>query len=431
MANDDKKVLIVTYGMLPYCKNWGTCQRVYFLAEQFVAKGYKTWVVSSKNLKEQNDFKKEINFNQVFVQPLLNNENRNIELKNNRKSSLKSFLKRRVLKFVFFIEKFILNEPIPKTGIVGVFWSIKATKQIKEIIKKENIDSIIISAPPFSFLLTGYFLKIKFKKIKLFIDYRDPWNLWGGGSFISNYIEKRIIAKSNHVIVCTDNMKEGLIREFNINKDKISIIYNGFSEIDWNKVDFAQNILKDKLTISFVGSISMKKGSFRDTTNFFKAYDVVRKEGKFKIKFIGISFDEHTNKLIKKYPEIDFIKKVTPVESFQYMLDSNVLLNIHTAQDNSAYYLIGAKIYDYLKSNKLIFSINSKNSFEQFFLNKIGSDAIFCENNVEDILQSFKSIQNYFKISPRKKLNNEDLSIYSREYQNNLFINLINDFNDN
>jgi glycosyltransferase involved in cell wall biosynthesis len=362
---------------------------------------------------------------------LLNNEDKYIELKHNRKSFFKSFVKRWGLKFVFFIEKLILNEPIPKTGIVGVFWSIKAAKQIKKIIKKENIDSIIISAPPFSFLLTGYFLKIKFKEIKLFIDYRDPWNLWGGGSFISNYIEKRIIAKSDHVIVTTDNMRDGLMREFNVNKDKISVVYNGFSEMEWNKVNSSQNTLIEKLTISFVGSISMKKGSFRDTTNFFKAYDVVREEDKFKMKFIGISFDEDINKLIKKYPEIDFIEKVTPVESFQYMLDSNVLMNIHTAQDNSAHYLIGGKIYDYLKSNRLIFSINSKNSFEQFFLNKIGSDAIFSENNVEDILQSFKSIENYFKISPRKKLNTEDLSIYSREYQNNSYINLINDFNKN
>ena len=43
-----KKILIITYEMIPFADNWGGCQRIYYLAQALVSAEYKIWVASSK-----------------------------------------------------------------------------------------------------------------------------------------------------------------------------------------------------------------------------------------------------------------------------------------------------------------------------------------------------------------------------------------------
>jgi len=429
MSNDNKKILIVTYGMIPYCNNWGTCQRIYFLAEQFTEEGYQTWVVASKQTSESVNFGKKISFKQIFINSVFINSQDNFISKksNSDKSYFLNTIKKRLLNFIYCIEKIIFNEPISKIGITGLIWSIKANKTIKTLIKRENIETVIISSPPFSFLFTSYFLRKQFNNLKIILDYRDPWNLWNGGSLISNFLEKKIIKSATYITVTNDNSKTDLSKLYSINRNKISVIYNGYSQKDWDTLPTVKKTIRTEVIISYIGSISFNNDSYRNITQFFKAYDLLENKNLFKIKFIGVTFNSELDKYKKKYPEIEMIGKVSPHESYNYMLESDVLMNIHTTNDNSGYYLIGGKIYDYLKSEKTIFSINSENSFEQTFLKTLGN-VVCSKNNHLDILKSFNLI--YEKLRFSKNHKKYDINQYSREYQNNKFIRIVNNLID-
>ena len=62
-------------------------------------------------------------------------------------------------------------------------------------------------------------------------------------------------------------------------------------------------------------------------------------------RFVGVDLqDSERKKLEAKYPNIEFIPKVSQEDSFRYMLSSNVLVSIHSAIDDSSIYLIGGKL---------------------------------------------------------------------------------------
>lgn len=415
--------------MIPFCESWGNCQRIYYLADELVKKGYDVWVVSSKNGLFNYKINKEIIFKQIFIDDIFQNYSTGSskKTKQNKLLDIKLFLSiKKLLKYILYkLENLFFNEPSPLTAIYGLHFSYKAKILLKDIILKENISTLIISAPPFSLFSIASFIKKNKLKTRIILDYRDPWNLWNNGSYISNYFEKKYLEIANHIVVTTENLKKGLINRFKI-KDKISVIYNGYSKESWNKINYEQKIRSKKIRLSYIGDISFVKGSYRDLTEFFKAYDLINNKKIFEIKFIGVSESERTNQLRLKYPKIKFISKVSPEDSYKFMLESDILMNIHTSNDKSSNFLIAGKIFDYLYCEKPILSINSKESFEQEFL-KNKTKLFASENNYRKILETLNLIskESNFTI----KNSNLDIEHFSREFQNKKYINLINKLN--
>ena len=72
-------------------------------------------------------------------------------------------------------------------------WIIPSLFNGIKIIRKNHIDTIIVTAPPFSQLITGYLLSIIFK-IRLIVDYQDPWGVALDESYKgSMHLEKLIV----------------------------------------------------------------------------------------------------------------------------------------------------------------------------------------------------------------------------------------------
>lgn len=82
------------------------------------------------------------------------------------------------------------EKPAPPRGIKGaiksavqkiispdaqVLWTRFAKRKAEQIIRKHAIDTVLITAPPFSLFLVGNHLKRKFPHIRLISDFRDEW----------------------------------------------------------------------------------------------------------------------------------------------------------------------------------------------------------------------------------------------------------------
>ena len=92
-------------------------------------------------------------------------------------------------------------------------WIIPALFTGIKIIKKDHINTIIVTGPPFSPFLTAYLLCIFFK-IDLIIDYQDPWVLaddYNVSFFKKKYtwfLEKLLLKKSKKIIFNTPTVFE-------------------------------------------------------------------------------------------------------------------------------------------------------------------------------------------------------------------------------
>jgi len=107
------------------------------------------------------------------------------------------------------------------------------------ILKKNNIDIIIVSGPPFSPTIIGLFLSL-IGRIPLIIDYRDPWNFNGWDirtkygnvlfKILNEFIEKIIIKRARAVVFCSQFIKDQACAYFSkYQSAKFFTIPNGYT----------------------------------------------------------------------------------------------------------------------------------------------------------------------------------------------------------
>ena len=133
-------------------------------------------------------------------------------------------------------------------------------EKTNEIIKKNKIKFIIISAPPFSFFKIAKKIKQKFgEKTKIILDYRDGWTTrFNESNFIidilkKNSDEKKLINYANEIICSTETIFKSLKRI--TNKKKIHLIKNGFLKIN-NIQNYKLPNDNKKIKIGYFGLIS-------------------------------------------------------------------------------------------------------------------------------------------------------------------------------
>lgn len=378
--------------MAPYSKNWGAMQRVFYYANFLTKNNFRVTVFASKNTRNLYEIKNSSDFNIVHfdnsIQNLVPIDHSRKKYPENRTRVLLIFIKKYLKQLIKLLESSIYNEPSIGAGINSHLWIKKHQDNIITHIEKHNYDNLILSVPPFGILQPRFINKVK-KSINgyLVIDYRDPWNCWNKSKGLAFLREKKILKLSDKIITTNNNHLEKLISDFKLPSNKISVIMNGYDEVLWQEIENNNNYVdkSDKLIISYVGTISFKRNHFRNCTTFLEAFMNFTHKDKLLLRFVGVELsDDERDNLERKYPGVEFISKVTQAESFNLMLQSHILMNIHTANDESSKYLIGGKLFDYYRSKKIILSVNSHYSYEFKFIseNNLG----YCvENNLIDI----------------------------------------------
>ena len=420
-----KNIAIICYDMIPYSTGWGASQRVYYYAS-LLSKQHNVYVISAKRNNSENFYNHEITFHQKFypVSSKVQNSNSLNSQKTNFLSKIRKFLGKLLREF----DSLINNDPNKGLGIHSMKWILIHKKEILNYIKENKINDIIISVPPFGLLLPSFFKEVKnVIKGRIIIDYRDPWNCWNERKGISFLREKAILSLCDHIIVTNENHQYKIISDFNIDKSKIITVSNGFDNDLWLSIK-EKTTNCDKLVISFIGYIALNKKGYRDISVFLKALDQCPFKNSIILRIVGVNGD--SDRINKTYnvniPFIELIPTVSQVESFKYMVESDILLSLHTATDCSSTYLIAGKIFDYYRSGTKILSINSEKSLEHKFIrnNNIG----YCtQNNESDIIKTLSDIYNCWCENEKVMSKNNSLSIeYSRNRQNEKILNLIN-----
>jgi len=207
---------------------------------------------------------------------------------------------------------------------LAVFDKKTIIEKAKKIIVKNDIEIVIATGAPFSLCYYNVELKMSFKNLVVINDFRDPWT-WNdryGYELISekrksreNKLEKKVIEKSDYILVPVNPMKEFLVQKYPHFKDKVKIIPHFF---DLNKMPKELNKSPNK-KISFIYGGTIYPGTIEWYEEFsntiFGIYDNVsislysqnfNKDFKSKNGLINLNKGIKEKDLLKKISNADY-----------------------------------------------------------------------------------------------------------------------------
>jgi len=420
-----KRILIITKNFLPYFQSIGGILRVLKLAEFLNNNEYHVTIMAAKGTKlgyfgyEELIKKLDIRYISDYFQKRDNllNFKRSIETisQNSHYRTLRTIL-----------HDFV----IPDKGVVLIWKYVNASINL---IREENIDTVIISSPPFSMQIIGPIIKMIFKEnVKLIADYRDGWNISKINSkrySISkklNFVMEKIILHYSDFITCvSNNMQNEMSILFPNYFHKIEVIMNGYDEEMLNTSPMNRNIINSNnneefLTIGYFGSISDSHDSYRDPTLLLEE---IRNNKKISISFFG-NINIQKAWLDKIGHRLRISGSLSHRDAIDFMSQYDILLVIHTEIFGGAEVLTG-KLFDYLMTFKPILVIGPQNMEAGSFVVRNGFGYFANCNNRVEIRQTLDRIYSDWISNRLPHYTLEDIKCYSRQYQYKKFIDLI------
>lgn len=354
-----RKILIISYYFEP-CSLTAS-QRTTFWAKNLSSFGFYPIIITrnwNENISKPNDVllnKK----NEYKLQKTESYEVHSLPFKNN--------LRDRILlskKSNYFLK--ILQKTLTLKDLILIHFSIKINPvdsfyyQTEEIIKKEQINGILISGAPFELFKIGYLINKKFN-IPWIADYRDDWNTnevlrYNNIERILNIFNKYSEQKWIKTSSAITSISKHYTKKISIFNNKIGYtIENGFQEYIDN-----HHIKSNKFIIVYNGTLykSQKIEEFMDAfINFSSTKDNVQ------LKFIGAGFDNEQRIRLEKYipklkDKLFITNRVTKKEIINEQRNASILLMFSHTNCKG---IPSSKLYEYFSFGKYIMSTPKDN----------------------------------------------------------------------
>lgn len=253
-------------------------------------------------------------------------------------------------------------------------WAFFAYQKGKKILKKNKVEFIFATGPPFSTFIIAYHLKKKFN-VPLIVEYRDPWSYYPYikkneqkiNKKIDLIYEKKILKTVDVIITVCSELNLFLIDKFPFIKSKpIYDIANGLNLNDF--VKFPQKKNSKEIIFTFTGKLY----GIRTVVPLLKIISELKKEGFFSdfkliLKIFG-SYRDNLPDIIKRLYIKDliylggFIKRSKVFEEL-----SKCDLALHIGE-NFNYPTLAFKVWDYLSSGKKMLYLGLEDSYTARFL---------------------------------------------------------------
>lgn len=284
-------------------------------------------------------------------------------------------------------------------------WIKPAYKKAVELYIKNQYDYIFSMHETPSSHIVAYKLKKKFKSVKWISYWGDPWI---GDSLRSSFsrarllveksLEKKIANNADKFLFTSTKTKEMYRKRYNISQEKIDIVYRGFDEKLYNKISCENVNLdgldKEKINIVYLGTIYRE---LRNITPLYEALMKLKKEdygifNSLNILFIGMFDNEQDKNKLNELENVQIIPPIPHYQALKYIVKADVLLLLGNKKSTQ----IPGKVYEYLGSSAIIFTILGDETDELLkFMTDINKGPVVL-NNSDEIMKSLKDI--YFSI---------------------------------
>lgn len=267
-------------------------------------------------------------------------------------------------------------------------WRQEATKQGREILKREEIDLILSTSGPFSSHIVAAELSSE-RKIPWVADYRDLYSLnhssiklplknWRKMSF-----ERKVMTNASAIVTVSDPLSLSMSRLLH---REVLTVPNGFDPEDYQPTELTQTRTGRKFTIIYTGTIYEGKQSPKP---LFKAVERLIEDkdidpDKIEIHFFGTSTrylrsvlsNRLFNNIVFSHP------RVTHKEYIEAQKQSTILLFLNW-NDTSEKGITSGKLFEYLGAMRpiLAFPQNIESTADEIIIRT--KSGIICKDEMQ------------------------------------------------
>lgn len=353
MVTPKSNILIVCHGFPP---NPGIGGRRWAKFAKYLKKNdHNVFVIASENIKDSvSDWNDDIK--EIKVEYLPYRFPKVISLNNS------GILNKFKYRFWLFILKLLNKGNFYDRSF---FWKEQITSRVAYYIKKEKINTVIVTAGPFFLSYYVTLLKSKFPDVKFIVDFRD---LWTGDSEITSFstlspervkrekfFERRTIMQSDVILTVGEKMSN-YFNSLAVNK-QVYTLPNGFDEDDFNKITIVEDSdSSDLIKLVFAGTLYINLEYI--LIPFFESLVKLKKENqklyeRLRIDFYG-TFPNSYKELVNRYNLNGIIKnnnKLPLNEIYSKIKNSTACMLFLNDVYNFA---LSTKFCEYISQNKKI-----------------------------------------------------------------------------
>jgi glycosyltransferase involved in cell wall biosynthesis len=241
-----------------------------------------------------------------------------------------------------------------------VVWVPFALRRARKIVREHQIDTVLVTAPPFSAFLIGNALKRQFPHLKLISDFRDDWLRFFLTAFDfqksesirrrAQAIEQATVELSDLVVTVTPSLlKETRARYPGQPERKFACLPNGYDPDAFTGFA-ARSHGGSKVVITYVGTVY----TATSPRYFFDALDEMPDEirSQIEVRFVGRITAEERHWLDSRTSGVQILGFMSQAEALRHMQETDYLLL--TMTDPTA---ATGKIYEYLATGKPILAV--------------------------------------------------------------------------
>ena len=278
-------------------------------------------------------------------------------------------------------------------------WFFSAVPAANKLLREEKFDAIVSIGPPHTAQLVGMSLgkKNQVPHVPVFIDpwvdiayYRD-FKRSRATLAIDNHLEKSVVKNAASVIFVTKTMEEDYIDKYNFIKDKTNVLYWGYNEEDFGKVNPEES--SETETIVHAGNIF----DFQNPKKFWAQLKTEIENGrKLRIKFIGTVSpgikDEIGKNCLNPYTE--FAGFLPYDQLLKELMNASYLLVCATEKRH-----VPGKLFEYLRTGNPVIAFGDDNEEVKNILTEANAGMIF---NYDESGKEFFKNSSHFKSEPEK-----------------------------
>ena len=241
-----------------------------------------------------------------------------------------------------------------------VVWTPFARRKARQIVKRYGIDTVMVSAPPFSSFLVGNWLKREFPHLRMVADFRDDWLHFFLATFDfqksshirrqAEVMERETVESSDRVVLVTNSWVNGMRARYpEVPAEKFACIPNGFDPAAFAGFQ-ARPHQHTGFVVAYIGTVY----STTSPKPYLEALDALPEEVRARVetRFVGRITDEERPLLENRKSSMKVLGFMPQKEALRHAEEADFLLLTMTDPDAAT-----GKIYEYLATGKPILAI--------------------------------------------------------------------------
>jgi glycosyltransferase involved in cell wall biosynthesis len=269
-----------------------------------------------------------------------------------------------------------------------ILWVPFALRKARRIIRRHQIDVVLVTVPPFSALVAGSTLKREFSSLALVSDFRDEWLSFYLKDFDfqrsdftrrrAEVIEREAVERSDLVVAVNRSSRDEIRRRYPYQPDsKFVVVPNGYDPQVFTSVSPRAHRLT-RMIVTHVGTV-YKTASPRFYLNAVDGLPESIRDS-LETRFVGRIAETERPWMQGRRSAVSLIGFRPQAEALNFMVSTDFLLLTMTNEIS-----VPGKLFEYFAVGKPILAITPPGSEVDQILHETGSGITAHPDSVADI----------------------------------------------